>query len=385
MDVLAASDLPALLDLLAHRGYTTVGPVLRDGAVTFGPLDTVGDLAAGFATEAAPGRYRTVERGDGALFAATTAPHSLKGLFFPPEETLLTVRRDGGGLRFESAAPTQRWAVLGVHACDLAALAVLDAVLLGRPAADPRYRARREVAFLVAVPCHEPAATCFCASMGTGPAVAGPRQAVPDLVLSELLEDGPHRFLVEARTAAGREVAAELPLRPAGEGDVEAARRASEAAARRMVCRIDADAAPALLRDNLEHPRWDEVARRCLTCGNCTLVCPTCFCHTVVETSALGSAATERVRRWDSCFEVDHAYLHGGSVRTSARSRYRQWLTHKLSTWTEQFGTSGCVGCGRCIAWCPAGIDITEEVAAIAATSPAATSPAAAGRTGAGA
>ena len=104
-----------------------------------------------------------------------------------------------------------------------------------------------------------------------------------------------------------------------------------------------------------------------MACGNCTLVCPTCFCATVQDTTDV-SGTVERDREWASCFDVEHSYLHGGSVRETTRARYRQWMTHKLSTWWDQFGTSGCVGCGRCVTWCPVGIDITEEAAAIRAS-----------------
>jgi formate hydrogenlyase subunit 6/NADH:ubiquinone oxidoreductase subunit I len=110
------------------------------------------------------------------------------------------------------------------------------------------------------------------------------------------------------------------------------------------------------------------VAQRCLACTNCTLVCPTCFCVAVEDTTDLAGDHVERHRRWDSCFTAGHSYVHGGSVHASTASRYRQWMTHKLSTWFDQFGSSGCVGCGRCIAWCPAAIDITEEAAAITGT-----------------
>jgi ferredoxin len=134
---------------------------------------------------------------------------------------------------------------------------------------------------------------------------------------------------------------------------------------------LDTSDLKGLLYGNLEHPRWDEVSQRCLTCGNCTLVCPTCFCSTVEDVTDLSGTETERTRRWDSCFSLDHSYIHGGSVRDSGRARYRQWMTHKLATWFDQFGSSGCVGCGRCITWCPVGIDITEEVRAIRASEPA--------------
>ena len=120
-----------------------------------------------------------------------------------------------------------------------------------------------------------------------------------------------------------------------------------------------------ILMNNLKHPRWDEVADRCLSCGNCTMVCPTCFCHHEKETIALDTSSSEHTREWDSCFSSGHSYIHGKVVRDETKYRYRQWLTHKVATWWEQFDTSGCVGCGRCISWCPVGIDITEEVAAI--------------------
>ena len=128
---------------------------------------------------------------------------------------------------------------------------------------------------------------------------------------------------------------------------------------------VQTDGIRDLLAANLEHPRWDDVAARCLSCTNCTLVCPTCFCSTVEDVTDLTGQSAERWRRWDSCFTLDHSYLHGGSVRPTTRDRYRQWLTHKLGTWIDQFGHSGCVGCGRCITWCPVGIDLTAEVAAL--------------------
>jgi sulfhydrogenase subunit beta (sulfur reductase) len=131
---------------------------------------------------------------------------------------------------------------------------------------------------------------------------------------------------------------------------------------------MDTNGLKELLQGNPTHKQWDDVAARCLTCANCTMVCPTCFCTTVEDHTDLTGQTAERVRRWDSCFTLDFSYIHGGSVRTETKSRYRQWMTHKLASWIDQFGTSGCVGCGRCITWCPVGIDITAEVAAIRAS-----------------
>jgi ferredoxin len=146
---------------------------------------------------------------------------------------------------------------------------------------------------------------------------------------------------------------------------IDAAAAVVERAAASLGRAMQSDDVRDLLMRNLEHRRWDQVADRCLSCGNCTMVCPTCFCTTVEETSGLTGAESARSRRWDSCFTMDFSYIHGGSVRSSTRSRYRQWMTHKLATWHDQFDMSGCVGCGRCITWCPVGIDITEEVRAI--------------------
>jgi len=235
---------------------------------------------------------------------------------------------------------------------------------------DPRYGGRRRDAFVVVAECGAPAATCFCPSMGTGPGAA----AGYDIALTELDDGEGHRFVARAGTGRGSEVLAGLSQRAAGPGDQAARRAVLERAEATIGRRLDTDGAAAVLARNPEHPRWEEVARRCLACGNCTLVCPTCFCSDVVDTTDL-SATVTRTRTWASCFDLDHSYVHGGPVRTSVSSRYRQWLTHKLSTWWDQFGTSGCVGCGRCIAWCPVGIDLTEEVAAIAAGEGAPRSP----------
>jgi sulfhydrogenase subunit beta (sulfur reductase) len=199
--------------------------------------------------------------------------------------------------------------------------------------------------------------------MGTGPKV----DRGFDLALTEITE-GEHRFLVEVGSEPGRDVLAELTGRKATAGDRAVADKVSARAAQSMGRRIETDDLPGLLMRNLDHPRWDDVAGRCLTCANCTMACPTCFCTSVEDASDLSGTESERTQRWDSCFTMDFSYIHGGSVRSSPRARYRQWMTHKLATWHDQFGTSGCVGCGRCITWCPVGIDITEEVAAIRAS-----------------
>jgi ferredoxin len=245
-----------------------------------------------------------------------------------------------------------------VRSCELHAIAIQDKVFMDT---DPLYRAHRERAFLVAVNCGQAGGTCFCASMKTGPRA----ESGFDLALTEILEDGRHAFTVEAGSERGSAVLEMLPTEEARAVDLEASARCAERAVQQMGRSMDITGLPELLARNLEHPRWDEVASRCLACANCTMVCPTCFCSTVEDTTDLTGDHAERWRSWDSCFTVDFSHVHGGSVRTSTKARYRQWLAHKLSTWHDQFGTSGCVGCGRCITWCPVAIDLTQEVAAI--------------------
>jgi ferredoxin len=362
--VIEPGALDDLLGALRGRGFRVLGPVVRDGAIVYDDLASARELPAGWTDVQEAGRYRLARRRDGALFGYAVGPHSWKQFLLPPRVRLWRARRRAeAGFEVEEEQPEGPFAFVGVRSCELHAIAVQDRVLVGGRYADRDYGGRREDAFLVAVNCFEPGGTCFCASMGTGPKA----EAGYDLALTEIL-DGEHRFLVEAGSERGAAVLAELPRRPAEEVDLHAAGEAVAGAAARMGRELDAHDLRGLLARNLEHERWDEVAGRCLACGNCTMVCPTCFCTTVEDASDLSGAETERVRLWDSCFSVDHAYLHGGSVRPAIRPQYRQWLTHKFGTWHDQFGTSGCVGCGRCISWCPVGIDVTEELTAIRAS-----------------
>jgi ferredoxin len=362
--VIAVEALDDLLAALRRRGYRVLGPTVRNGAIVYDDVELADELPTGWTDRQDGGTYRLERRDDDARFGYAVGPHSWKRFFFPPRVRLWRASLNGSGPSVEEEPPDETpLALVGVRSCELHAIEIQDRVLLAGTFSDRDYAARREGAFIVAVDCFEPGGTCFCTSMGTGPKV----QAGYDLALSELLE-GEHRFLAVAGTERGAEVLAELPGRPAEAPDLKAADAAVTSAAERMGRTMESFDLRDLLARNLEHPRWDDVAKRCLTCGNCTMVCPTCFCTSVEDETDLAGTEVERARVWDTCFSLDYSYIHGGSIRPSGRSRYRQWMTHKLGTWHDQFGTSGCVGCGRCITWCPVGIDITEEVAAIRAT-----------------
>ena len=354
--------LQNLLDVLANSGYRTIGPVLRDGAIVCDDLSSVGDLPAGWTDVQEGGIYRVKQREDKALFGYNVGPHSWKKFLFPPRTRLWQADRNARMVNINEELPEpQKMAFIGVRSCDLHAIAVQDRVFIQQDFVNPLYKRHRGQTFIVAVNCSQAGGTCFCVSMNTGPkATAG-----FDLAMTEIIEDGHHYFVVEVGTAAGRAVIEQVPHTGAGEEQQSAAKAAVATAAGQMGRQMDTAGIKDLLYRNYRNPRWDEVASRCLTCANCTMACPTCFCSTVEDVTSLKGDHAERWQRWDSCFTMDLSHIHGGSVRSSAKARYRQWMTHKLATWIDQFGTSGCVGCGRCITWCPVAIDITEEVRAI--------------------
>ena len=367
--LMEAAALDRLFASLHEAGYRVIGPTARDGAIVLDELAAASDLPFGWGVRLEPGGYRLRRRDDTAAFGHSAGPGSWKQFLHPPREKLWSARLADGGFEIEQAgddagreAGPPRLAFFGVRPCDLRAIQIQDQVL-GTGRGNSRYAARRSAVLIVAVNCTEPGATCFCTSMGTGPA-AGPGY---DLALTELVSGERHAFLVDVGTEAGASVLAGVPQTPAGAATIDRARSAVAEASQHMGRSMPAAGLRELMAGSHDADRWDEVASRCLTCGNCTLACPTCFCTTVEDVTDLSGDHAERWQHWASCFDLDFSYLHGGPVRASANSRYRQWLTHKLGTWHDQFGSSGCVGCGRCIVWCPVGIDITEEVAALQA------------------
>lgn len=364
--LLLNANLDPLINALAEAGFKVVGPTVKEDAIIYDEVRSHRDLPVGWTDIQQPGSYRLHKRDDDAVFGFAVGPHSWKKYLHLPTLRLWSAERgsDGHITVTPTDAEAPRLALLGVRACELAAIAIQDKVFTGGATIDPHYARRRANLFVVAVNCMVAGGTCFCVSMNTGPEV----RTGYDLTLTELLDDSGHTFLIEAGSEAGREILRRLPTDAASEERVAAARNVVAKTAQQMGRAIDTAGIKDLLYANLEHERWDDVAKRCLGCANCTMVCPTCFCTTVEDRIDLSGNSAERVRQWDSCFTLDFTHLHGGSIRTSLRSRYRQWMTHKLASWIDQFGSSGCVGCGRCITWCPVGIDITEEVAAIRAS-----------------
>ncbi|MGP7995997.1 MAG: 4Fe-4S dicluster domain-containing protein [Streptosporangiaceae bacterium] len=358
--VFGRAGLDQLVELLITEGYRVIGPTVRDSAIVLAELDSAARLPAGWGVDTGPGYYRLRRRDDAAVFAHSAGPGSWKQFLHPPRRPLWSAGPDGDFRPAAEAPP--RYAFLGVRGCDLAAIGILGRVLGGGAYRDDVFTRARQGVFVVAVNCTEPGGVCFCASMGTGPA-AGPGY---DLALTERIDGSGHWFLAEAGSPDGARVLAGVPHRGASAAEAESAQAEVSAATHRMGREMPPGDLPALIRESRESPHWAEVASRCLTCANCTMVCPTCFCTTTEDVSDLTGDHAERWQRWASCFELDFSYIHGGNVRQSGASRYRQWFSHKLGTWHDQFGGSGCIGCGRCIAWCPVGIDITAEAGRLA-------------------
>lgn len=363
-EVFVAIDGFALLfDVLKSSGFQIVGPTIDQDAIVYDQIDSVDDLPKGWTDVQKPGLYRLNQRNDDKLFGYNVGPHSWKKYLFPPNVALSIGKKNEDGWEFQEAPDDPpKLAFLGVRACELAAIRIQDRVFVGGDYVDSTYQKRRQRILIIAVNCTQAAETCFCTSMDTGPRCTDGF----DLALTEL-DDG---FLVEASTPEGKAIVDQLITLEVTRKQQQSAELARQNAVDQIKKRMDTTEIRDLLMSNLEHARWDEVASHCLSCTNCTMVCPTCFCSSVEEVSDLAGENVERRRQWDSCFNLEFSYMNGGVVRDSTRSRYRQWMTHKLATWIDQFGTSGCVGCGRCISWCPVGIDLTEEVAAIRKDAP---------------
>ncbi len=358
--------LRKLVEELRARGFSVIAPTVREGAIVNAPIESIDQLPRGVGDDQGPAHYRLTERTDGAYFGYAAGAQSMKPVLFPAEELLWRGKRDAAGAFTVEAASSEGgpYALLGIRGCDLKAIAIHDAVLLSRGFGDAHYAARRASAFLISVTCGSPAGTCFCASVGTGPK---PSEGY-DLSLTEVIKGSSHTFVVAVGTERGAEIMDALKAPTASEAEMGAADDIAKDAALNMGRELNTDGLKYLMYANAESQHWDEVASRCLSCTNCTLVCPTCFCTSVEDVSDLTGQEASRHRVWDSCFNEDFSYIHGGSVRESSRSRYRQWITHKLASWEDQFGMTGCVGCGRCITWCPVGIDITAEAAALRGT-----------------
>ena len=360
------AQLQTLINALQQAGFYCVGPQIRDEAIVYDVLTDAQQLPWGIRDHQSPGEYRLEQLNRKLAFSWANGPQAIKPILFKPSETVWRVARNSDGkLAFNAHTATETpIAIIGARACDLAAMGIQDKVFLAKETTDVRYQSRREALFVVAVNCTYSSNNCFCVSAGTGPNITQPF----DILMTEL-DDG---FVIKSGSERGQTILATLNVQKAHNHQCNDAIHAVDNAAKMQKKRIPLDNKRELrdlLFANLGHSRWDDVAERCLSCGNCTAVCPTCFCHSETDKPSLDGTSSEHQKEWDSCFTAGHSELGSKPIRQETSQRYRQWLTHKVGSWFDQFGTSGCVGCGRCVTWCPVGIDITEELAAISGES----------------
>ena len=291
------------------------------------------------------------EEGEPAMDYDTTILPPKKA-FLPPEETMFTFKRET--FHVEEVTDEKPVAVVGIHPCDLRALHLLDKVFTGE-FVDPYYMRRRQSGFVVAINCVKPCEHGFCTSFDSGP---GAKEGY-DLLLTDLGD----KYLVEVGSDRGKSFVDRLGLDSASSADVEKAKELVEEAARSMARRIDTHGLVELLRMRIEHQHWAELEARCLSCGLCNVVCPTCYCYNVVDKLDLGLNEGARIRTWDSCLLLEFAEVAlGGNFRRERSARIRQRILHKLLHFVDQYGEFGCVGCGRCVKYCIKKIDPVEIV-----------------------
>lgn len=362
MKIIDIKELDNLFSLLKEKDYTLVGPTIQNGAIVYSEINNTNDLPIGFTDKQAPGFYRLEKNDKETFFHFVVGPQSWKKFLYPSIQKIYAAKLENNKLIFEKEDQIEKkYAFICVRACEINAIEIQDKVFLSGEYKNNRYNTLRKNSFVIAVNCSKAEANCFCTSMESGPEV----KSGFDLLLTEIFQDNNHYFLIESGSQSGEEVLNQLNTKDATQEDLNLKNSIIEKTKSQIQKKLNTQNLKSILLKNLESNVWEEVAKRCLACGNCTMVCPTCFCMTVEDYTDLQKTKAERIQKWDSCFTLEYSYIHGGSVRVSIASRYRQWLTHKLASWHEQFGTSGCVGCGRCITWCPVGIDITEEATKI--------------------
>jgi ferredoxin len=363
MKIIKRSELDSLFNLLHRDGYETIGPCVKDNAIIYDVIKGSAELPLGWSDEQDKGMYRLKKNENPTLFAYAVGPHSWKKFFHPSEQLLWKAKQTENGFEVlpEEKEEKKKLAFIGVRACELSAMSIQQNVFAEGAALAGKGSYLYDHPFIVAINCTHPSKNCFCTSMETGPKA----QKGFDISFTEIYNSNTHYFIAETGSERGVALLEQMPGRAPVANEIAEGEIAIENSAKQINKKLNTHGIKELLYNNYDHPQWEKVADRCLSCGNCTMVCPTCFCSTVEDTIDISGQHAERWNKWDSCFSIDFSYIHGGPVRNSVKSRYRQWMTHKLATWIDQFGTSGCVGCGRCITWCPVGIDITEETASI--------------------
>ena len=311
-------------------------------------------LVSGPVTEAGNTSFRDISAADELDFSyvSTMLPPG-KLYLYEPLQNMFSISLNGEGKISEVRPDPAIRVLVGVHACDTHAILYLDKTFLGA-FRDPYYEARRRNTLIISLNCNSVGPNCFCSSMGTGPFL-GVENGY-DMLITGIEDD----FLAEVRTERMIRLFSFPEARKAGPGDFRKKEEKEQDLRAKFRKEIRIENLSGLLIGNPDHPVWRRTAQDlCLSCSNCVMVCPTCFCYDVVDEISMDMKSVRRFRQWDACQDAKFAEVHGGNFRSRRSARLRQFVTHKLDQ-THQYGVFGTVGCGRCITWCPTGIDLTE-------------------------
>lgn len=352
------ADLVRFIENL-KRSFILIGPSFENGVITLKEMDS-DHLPAGYRDSQSPGHYR-LNRGDSNIFSFGNGPDSFKRFIFPTITEVFSFKKMKKGLTITRPPDkNETFAFFGMRACDINALKIFKKVFSGLD--NPDAFVRRDF-FVIGLNCLYPSENCFCSSLSTGPEIKDDC----GMVITELKG----HLLIESREER-EDFLDGIDWGVATDEDLKEKESVIERCRRMIKKYVNTKDLPLRIYRNSEHSRWSHVSERCLACGNCTQVCPTCFCNSTFDSLNISSLkrtsegiSGKRIRVWDSCFSMNFARVHGGNFRPSRRARYRHWLSHKFGYWIDQFGMVGCVGCGRCITWCPVGIDITVELEAL--------------------
>ncbi len=310
--------------------------------------------------------YAPTADGDVITFRPLSSPEALaldyristvppKELFLPQTQTVYEF--DGKGFA-EDALQTEQQVLFGARPCDCRALTLLDSVFDTKEVQDPFYAARRANTVTVAMACDRPLSTCFCTATGGDP--------FGEDGVDVLLADTGDTLLAKTATPKGKDFLARYDKFFSGSATSDWAQQAGQARDK-IKANVDVANAKAHLDTLFENDVWETISQKCLGCGTCSFLCPTCYCFDLVDDKT--PTGVRKISRWDCCmFSSFTLHASGHNPRAVNAARLRQKIMHKFCYYPERYGVSGCVGCGRCIRSCPVNLDIRPVLETLMAT-----------------